>query len=51
MEANEVGPQDPLLAQTIIMLLQGLILAPDLSHITDTEPRKEEAGCHREEGR
>lgn len=51
IKAEEVGPQDPLLVQTIIMLLQGLILIPDLSHFTDIKPRKEEAGSHPEEGR
>lgn len=39
-KAKEVGSQDPLLAQTIIMLLQGLVLTPDLSHFTDSLPRR-----------
>lgn len=33
------GPTDRLPAQTITMLLQGIILIPDSSHFTDTEPR------------
>lgn len=39
-KAKEVGSQDPLLAQTIIILLQGLVLTPDLSHFTDSLPRR-----------
>lgn len=45
----DMDPQDPLPAQTITMLLQGIILIPYPSHFTDTEPRTRETKPHLEE--